>query len=294
VIRKRTSGLGCLDGRDFANEVPAPGQDEITIYDRRTVGIYQTLTIGADDSRALTDSLTAWGFLHEQNERTIADALQFYIDKSWYFVAMKTDTSTIWERRTPEPYWYGGIDPIRLSFASPEIIYPMRISAVSADRVSEILLYVCTAHRVSFTGASTEYANQITRYELLGIRADYPALEPYLTRPCFMTKLRKTFLASEMGDDITFQRAPNDHEYREIRYTGVASGDAALLALAGLFIARRWRRRSGARGPRDPAPGQGLDSAEPISPFAAQTRCGESPRLGASCPEPSGIHMSIS
>ena len=170
------------------------------------------------------------------------EALEFYIEKSWYFVAMKMDSASTGGQYYGG-YWYGPIDPIRLSFETSEVVYPLRISAISASDPSEVLLYVCAAHRMTFAGATTEYANRLDDSELDHIWSEYEYLGQILTEACYMTKLRKIFRVAEMTDDLFLERAPNDDEFRQIDYTGFPSTELLLLATVG-FLAVRARRRS--------------------------------------------------
>lgn len=242
LTRERGSGWGCADNDAYLS--PDVGRDDskINIYDDQIVGIYQVLTLGADDPGQLADSLEAWGFLHEANEASVEEALQFYIDKSWYFVAMRID-STSGAAQRHGGYWYGGLDPIRLTFSTPELVYPMRISAISTKDLCEVLLYVCAPHRMTYSGAATEYANLFDASELADLREHHVNLGQVITKPCFMTKLRRTFTAAEMTDDLILERAPTDAEFRKIEYTGLPSTEILFLAMAGILVTRARRAR---------------------------------------------------
>lgn len=247
-LEKRSGSFIC-SGDD--GDVVAPGglgrDNEVDIYNRETVGIFETMTIGAESSGALADSLEQWGYLHEANRQAVESVLQFYIDKSWYFVAMKIDSASAAAERHGH-YWYGPIDPIHLSFESTEIVYPMKISSISAreDDPSMVLLYVCTDHRMTFEGASTEYANHFSIPEFTFLRENYAYLGPYLTAPPYLTKLRVSLTASEMTDDIVLERASTDDEYREVYGAGIPATELMFLVMGGaiLWRARRTRRRN--------------------------------------------------
>ncbi len=243
----RNRGIGCGDDNDWV-ATPTNGID---ILDQQTVGIYQTLTLGASDASVLADSLDAWGFLHARNRAPVEAALQFYIDKSWFFVAMRTDSASI-AGSSPGAYRIGGLDPIRLTFPTTQAVYPLRISAISARDPSQILLYVCAPHRMTFSGARTEYANRVTDRELRRLQTLYPRLGAVITRTCFLTKLRAYVTASAMTDDLILQPAPNDDEFREISFAGIPLPEMLFLALVLVwFQAARHGRPRGRR----PQPG---------------------------------------
>jgi hypothetical protein len=238
VVRNR--GLGCGSG---AKTTGAP-DNQIDIYDNRLVGIYQTLTLGATDASMLADSLNAWGYLHEGNRPSVEAALRFYINKSWFFVAMRTDSASV-AGTSPDAYRVGGLDPIHLTFSTTQAVYPMRISAISARDPSQVLLYVCAPHRMTFPGAHAEYANRINDHELRHLRSLYPRLGTVITQPCFLTKLRDYVPMSAMNDDLILERAPDDSEFREIDYAGIPMPEMLILALGLAFYggSRRLSRR---------------------------------------------------
>jgi len=235
IYMNRGRAWGCMGGN---NGVATPDdfrQEDITIYDEQVVGIYQTLTLGADNAAPLLDSLQAWGYLHDTNQETVEEALQFYIDKSWYFVAMKMDSSSALEQNY-DGHWYGGIDPIQLTFNTPEPVYPLRISAISARNPSQVLLYVCAPHRVDFPDARTDYANNLDDEEYSYIKATYGSLSPLLQKPCFVTKLRKSFMIDEMDSDLILEPAATNEEYRRIYEYSSLPGEPLLLAMTGIFF----------------------------------------------------------
>ncbi len=251
--RKRGVDFGC--GSRYA--VNSPGDSEVEIIAEETVGIYETMTLGASDAGALVDSLTAWGYLQGEGEgeAEVLEAFQFYVDKGWFFVVMRIDDAEVGEPGG-DGYWYGGIDPIRLSFASAQPVYPLRISALSAGYGSRLLLYVCSDHRMSFEEASTEYANRISSNEHEAIARRFPELGQILPSGSFLTKLRRFYTADEMTGDLVLEQAPSDEEFRLARYSsvlpGLPGGDllliGALLLLVGLGAIRvRARQRVPAR-----------------------------------------------
>jgi hypothetical protein len=237
---------GCVS-RD-SGDLTAPNQDrdgDVTVYEDQALGIYRALTVGASDATVLADSLEAWGYLHIGNRARVLAALQFYVEKSWFFVALKTGTP-----ETEEPsygYWEGGIDPVHLRFASATPVYPMRISALSATASSEVLIYALAAHRMTFPRAQTAYANRIDADERVAIRRQYPRLAEWIEESTYVTKLRRTFSPASMTDDLVLTPASSDREFRIIHYSGASSTGFLLLAVAGILAARSRRRSAVAR-----------------------------------------------
>jgi hypothetical protein len=247
VVRRRGTS-GCFGGQE---EVLSPGEggrdNGLVIYDDQVVGIYRALTLGAENAGALTDSLSAWGYLHADNQEAAEAALQFYVDKSWYFVALRVDAASA--RHEAKIPWSGGIDPIHLSFTSPEIVYPLRISAISAAYNTEVLIYAVADHRLTFPGAGTEYANHLRGVELSFLVRQAPHLWRYLPGPCFLTKLRCFYTPEEMTDDIVLVQAANDVEYRLTIRTGMPVADGIMLGIALFLVAWPLRGRVRRRKP---------------------------------------------
>jgi hypothetical protein len=241
--RNRGTDCGCSDNGRYMPQ-PTPDSGDILIYDEQVVGIYDTRTVGADSASVLADYLEAWGYLHAGNRSRVEPALQHYIAKSWCFVALRVDSSRQ-GLDFHEGYWTGGLDPVRFTFQASEPVYPMRISAISARDATMVLLYACGVHRMTFEGAATEYANRLTAEELPELRAAYPLLGDLIAEPCFITKLRRTFSAEAMQDDIVLTRAATDEELRRIEYTGIPVAEGVWIAIFGLGVFRihRWHRR---------------------------------------------------
>ncbi len=214
---------------------------DVTVYENRAVGPYHTLVLGAENASALADSLEDWGYLHEENRTAAEDAFRFYIDKQWYFIAMRLDLG--WgEDEIVMQSFRGAIEPILIGFATDEMVYPMRISAISAEDPTELLLYVHTAHRVTFTGARTEYAHRIRLNEWERLRTRYPHMTRFLERPGYLTKLRADIRVADMDDDLDLRYASTDDEFWLILYSGVPFPGFLLLAAFWIYRARRTRR----------------------------------------------------
>ena len=242
LYRYRGDGIGCSDEERWAT--PA-GSDAggVIIYDEQTVGIFQTLVLGADDADALSDSLRALGYLHGENEPGVTAALADYITRDWFFVAMRVDSAAAGGGYS-DGYWYGPIEPIRLTFTTDEPVYPLRISAVSAPDQTRLTLYVRAGRRMMCDGTDTDYANRIDGAELANIRSDYPEIGAHLYDGCTLTKLVATVAPSDMTSDLYLLPAQTDEELRRVVFTANwPASDLLLLATAGLFAARSLRRK---------------------------------------------------
>lgn len=104
------------------------------ILDQVQLGPVEATTLAASDATGLTEWLDANGYAIRDE---IAVLLEEYVEKGWYFVALKL-TSTV-----PLD---GGLDPIRFTFDSDELVYPMALSKAATD-VQLARLYVFQDHR---------------------------------------------------------------------------------------------------------------------------------------------------
>lgn len=255
AYRSRDSFWNCEREYLTADYGALEGRDGVEIIDEEVVGIYRTMTLGADDATALMDSLTAWGFLHEGNRDEVEPMIRSYVDRDYYFVTMEVDSASIagwyggYGKDRPRPagkavapyYSYPSLQPVTFSFASAEIVYPLRISAVSAYEVSSVILYVAADHRMTFDGASTGYANRVTAGELSALRGSYPAVGYQLRAGDFLTKLQRRYTPHEMDADVVLGRAKDDAEYLSVYYSGWPLWSLVFAAATAgwLFLRRR-------------------------------------------------------
>ncbi len=135
----------------------------------------------------------------------------------------------------------------RRLFAATAAVYPMRISAVSADSKTRVHLYVKAAHRMTFTGADTWYANRITSRDL-SLLGSYPTLVSRLEPGDFLTKLNRDYTPVQMTEDLILVRAANDDEFRIIQYSGLPWTLLALFAVTGIWTIYRRVKQRASRG----------------------------------------------
>lgn len=245
-------GFGCFGATEGEGD-----QGGVDVIEEQVVGPYATAILSATNATALVDWLNTNGYIFpEDGEEIISE----YIEKEWYFVATKINAV---EEDTGYALAEGAIEPIVLSFASDKIVYPLRISSLSATSATppEVLLYVFTDHIMvpeqyplyigygnweenAFTlefGDSVS-VEDLSEYEILpGLVSTYlPGDEFYLT------KLRGSINADQMVD-IELLRYEEGDSLDSLAETNANSGDIVVLAtiigpVFGLYL---WRRRRG-------------------------------------------------
>ena len=237
----RGDAVGCACNEGFQTQPDGSSGGDVTIYDELTVGVYAVRIVGADSTAALADSLEAWGYLHAENRDVVLETLGHYVDKDWVFVALRIQGDGFTPGHASD-FYYGGTDPVHLRFEAAEPVYPMRISAMSADEASDVTLYVCARHRMTFPGAETLYANRIDSHERAQVQRAYETFAEVLPDDCFLTKLHVILSPEEMEEDIILTPASSDREMRQIYYSGWPPLDGVLMILLGAIFSI-WRRR---------------------------------------------------
>jgi len=245
VTQSRDGNWGCFQKDYYSGYDAGNAARPVQVISEELVGYYQTIVVNATETTALMDSLTTWGFLHDENSDAVYDALDYYVDLGWYFVAMRVDAGELAQttQKTLAPdYYYGvGLEPVKFAFTSDEMVYPMRISSVSAYHSTMVNLYIIADHRMQFPEAQTLYANRFTSGEIAEL-AEYQSLSGLLEPGKFMTKLHRYYSPSQMEEDIVFTRAANDNEFVKIYYSGLPLTGLLLFGPAGAWAFIRKRK----------------------------------------------------
>ena len=244
-------GFGCFGGA-------APGgQDGVDVIEEQVVGPYATAILSATNATALVDWLNANGYTFPEGGEEIINK---YIEREWYFVATKINAV---DQDTGYALAEGAIEPIVLSFASGDIVYPLRISSLSATNATppEVLLYVLADHVMvpeqyplyigygnwTENAFTLEFANNVSIEDLSEYYVLPELLSTYLPGDEFyLTKLRGSISADQMVD-IELVRYEEGDSLGSLAETNANSSDIVVLAtiigpVFGLYLWRRHRR----------------------------------------------------
>jgi len=191
------SNFGC--GWGAGVQTPGLEDEGVHVWEENQVGIYYTTTLSASDPNSLVEWLNNNGYAFPAEGQEILD---YYVQHSWFFVAMKIQHE---ETINSSENYTGAIQPIGIMFFSDEMIYPLKISTLSAPSWgTEVLIYAFSDERVTFPGASEEYNAIITPDQL----KEYPILKDLIDETFVLTKLRKNFSAEEMDEDLMLLPVP--------------------------------------------------------------------------------------
>ncbi|MFD4029061.1 DUF2330 domain-containing protein [Streptomyces sp. NPDC058637] len=238
-----------LEGTDGAG-APAPGAagaPDVGVVGRERLGPFDVARLTATDPEALRGWLESNGF--ELPDR-LASALRPYVAQEWEYVAV---------RLAPEEDGAalgGALEPLRLSFASDRLVYPMRLSRLARDGQS-LGLYVIAEHRMEPAGSIGGREPEVTYAGRLGRTADGGALgELVADGPAFLTAITQSFPEPERIDgDHELRAAGADPPYRTVHHVDrlltvggfpvwllTVLAPVLLLAVAVPFLLRARRR----------------------------------------------------
>ena len=114
---------------DVGAAVPMMGGGEVEVISRQKIGIYDVAVIKSTDPYALKNWLDKEGY---RLPSSAPDILKPYIEKKWCFVAVKVSKDEFKGRRIGE----GMLTPIKIEFATPIILYPLRVSFLNREYLS--------------------------------------------------------------------------------------------------------------------------------------------------------------
>lgn len=238
-------GFGAGDGGAPAG---APEGAGVSVLDTQQLGDLEVTVLAANDANQLAD----WLDQHEYVMRDgLADALMPYVSEGWYYVAIRltTDAEDL----------SGALQPLDLTFASQQLIYPMRLSAAATES-QFVRTYVFSDHRVQRTDETAETGVLDLRFagEVAPGTLTSDALATIAAEQPYLTVLDQFFEepSEEIVADFTFSQAPSDEPFREYVYEtrmrevlGIPAGPALtfigmVLVLTGTLVISGLLRRS--------------------------------------------------
>ncbi|GAA3821287.1 DUF2330 domain-containing protein [Streptomyces coacervatus] len=203
----------------------APG---VGVVGRQKLGPFDVARLTATDPAALNGWLDSNGFAMPPR---LEDALQPYVSRRWEYVAVRLAPGTA---GTPLS---GRLDPLHLTFASGQPVYPMRLSRLARTPQS-LGLYVLAAHRMETRSAIGGDSPRVTYAGRVGAKSG-PLAELAAGTP-FLTAIGQEFPhPSSISGDHELRRASADTPFQQVIYEDrlrkVAGIPAWLLTVVGTF-----------------------------------------------------------
>jgi hypothetical protein len=215
--------LGIMGGAgDPAAAAPQGGVD---VRQQMVIGPFQVVRLGATDPAAVTKWLATNGFVVPPG---LAANLAPYVTEKWEIVAVRLAPKGESERLR------GQTPPLRLSFASERLVYPMRLSK-GATTAQTVTVYVAAPYRVE----PTTLPDPDIQPELLYAGRAQTGIDQLDGATSYLTAYSVQYQSPErISADFVFERASTDEEFRRIVYVtrneGFLSTVAFLLAAAPL------------------------------------------------------------
>lgn len=206
----------------------AVGAGTPNVLNQVHLGPLEATTLAGGDLAGLQKWLVDNGYAIKP---AVSVALNPYVRDGWSFVAL---------RLTSDAPLVGGLDPVRLTFPSSQLVYPMRLS-VAATAPQHVTVYTLAEHRQQRIDA--DKSTQTTTVQFAGNVAD--AVHDSLLRDLagnrggYLTKTDVDIAqTSRITSDFTFGNAANDDAYRQVTVVDdYVSVPIELVMLGGLLLA---------------------------------------------------------
>lgn len=141
-----------------------------TVLDSVQLGPIEAVTLAASD----TDGLTTW--LADRDfalSPAIESALDGYIERGWYFVAL---------RLTGDVPLEGGLDPLRFRFETDELVYPLAMSRAAIEpQTVRLYLFGDARQRVTFADGAGDPDGAFVRWAAPVTGTEVESFGDYLT-----------------------------------------------------------------------------------------------------------------
>ncbi|MFC9968287.1 DUF2330 domain-containing protein [Nocardia ignorata] len=228
-----------FDSDSYESSAGAPGSGP-EVLGQVQLGPLEATTLRGGDLTGVREWLSTNGY---QLRPEVSATLEPYLREGWSFVAMRLTS--------PEPL-DGALDPVRLTFDSDRLVYPMRMSA-AATTPQSVHLYVFGDHRLTRIDADTESQSTTTEFASpVGALTD-PDLIALAAGKTYLTELSVSIpRPAAITSDFTFAPADTDTTVRDrivkkeyVEILGFPAGYVlvavalSILAVAGGALLRR-------------------------------------------------------
>jgi len=215
-------------GLGVASPQTATEAKSVVVLEEKKVGIYDVKVLSANDANALYIWLKDNNFTYPESKKYILDD---YIQNKWFITAAKINTDAI-TADVETKLKNGKLTPLKLVFQSQNIVYPLKISAItdagtgnlpimplttmypSVGQSVPITLYVFADHKKDIFGFSTSYAAWTKKNEIEKLAKDDNGnawIKPDKNK-MYLTKLTRSMTTSEMTHDLFLDNASNNSQ----------------------------------------------------------------------------------
>ncbi|MFJ8078537.1 DUF2330 domain-containing protein [Streptomyces sp. NPDC096176] len=238
-----------------AGAAPGAGADGsgVGVVGRERLGDFDVARLTATDPDALGDWLDENGF---ELPEGLGEDLRPYVDQGWEYVAVRLAP------REKGAVLTGTLDPLRLSFTSDRLVYPMRLSR-RAKTPQALGLFVLAQHRMeprdTIGGSEPEvtFAGKVEPHGAVGRLTGgeerfLTALDQHFSEPA---RIDGDHELTPTAQDTPFRRAVYDDDLLTVGGVPVwlLTVGGAAVALTALVLLRARGARAGRRGSVPPS-----------------------------------------
>lgn len=204
----------------------------VEVISEKTVDVYNTAVLKATDENALAEWLFNNGYSFPTDK---SSELKNYVESGWYFAIAKIKPDLISGGGIASQLDEGTLTPLRLTFQTDKIIYPMKLTGLALtqsvpptatqslnDNSVEqqpvitsnipITLYVLSNHKTEQSLLTTSWANWINQADIKKLNDNLGA-NIITGDKSFLTKMSNTIDAKDITDDFIITTASSDQIY---------------------------------------------------------------------------------
>jgi len=257
----------------------APANGGATVVSAGRVGFLDWVQLKADTDASFTDWLTANGYPYSS---TASSVFSYYVQAGWYFLAFKISQGTTQDGGSG--VICNALGPVKLTFNSPVPVVPSRMASAGATSTGSYLggfswrIFGITPGDQQLAFSDGASSNRVLGFSGALAADDVYSLAGLAQAGDRLAKLTLTFSYGSTDPDVGLTLA-SASDYREIQYVtqyvpchdagtdaptfglaasgngcsvagGSTSGGCFALALLGLALAGRSRRRTGCANAR--------------------------------------------
>lgn len=210
-----------------------PKNSAVQVVEQKTVDIYDTAVLKASDQNALANWLKDNNYSYPTDQ---SDLLQSYIDNNWYFTVAKIQNALAGNANIQSQLSSGTLTPLRLTFKTDKIIYPMLLTKatllanqsktiylppvdmptnqVPVIPAMSINLYVLTDSKISNDQLDISWGNWLSQSDLNSLKTTADSSFIPASGRLFLTQLKKNDISiSDVKSDFTLQKAADNNVY---------------------------------------------------------------------------------
>lgn len=203
--------------------------EDVRVLERKTVGVFDTVTLASPRGEAVREWLNRNGF---ETPSSVGPVLADYAAKGWVFVASRLHPTAGTNAPTRA-------HPLCLRFATPRAVYPMRLTGVRNPPL-KVELYVFGSSRATAKGLEAEVcaktaATSSPSREATVLQRVVPVVHPGLLQLVgsaeVATKLCGTLSPAQMAEDVWI-----DWEAFQPKWKTLYTDEAATVAARNLGL----------------------------------------------------------